>query len=89
MVNNGGVNVSWSHAGCFQTFPFTTMVYHRISGSSEWTLDATTSGGFHVIDSILFPPNAVFQFKINTRYVVNDEVITSQDSAVFDLTIPG
>jgi hypothetical protein len=89
LTNNGGVNITWSHDGCFQTFPFTTMVYYRIEGSSEWILDATTNDGFHIIDSILFRPGTVFQFKVNTRYNVNNEIVISDDSAVFDLTIPG
>ena len=65
------------------------MVYYRTMGSSEWTIDAITNDAFHVIDSILFPPGAVFQFKVNTRYVVNSEVIISNDSAAFNLTITG
>ena len=65
------------------------MVYYRTQGSSEWTLDDITNDDFHLIESILFPPGNVFQFKVNTRYVVNDEIIVSDDSAVFDLTIPG
>ena len=89
LTNNGGVNITWSHEGCFQTFPFTTMVYYRTEGSSEWILDATTNDGFHIIDSILFPPGTVFQFKVNTRYVVNNETVISDDSASFNLTIPG
>jgi hypothetical protein len=90
IADNGGVNITWSHANCSETFPFTTMVYYRNSSSSEWTLDATTHDSSHVINSILFPPNAVFQFKVNTRYVINyNQVTISDDSVVFNFTIPG
>ena len=86
IIDNGGVNITWSHASCSETFPFTTMVYYRNSSSSEWALDATTHDSSHVINSILFPPNAVFQFKVNTHYLYPDS--TSDDSVVFNFTIP-
>ena len=89
MTDTGGVNITWSHTGCFETFPFSTVVSYRTTNSAEWTQDIVTEGSSHVIDSILFPPNTVFQFKVNTRYDVNDEVIISNDSAIFYFTIPG
>ncbi len=89
LADNGGVNITWSHAGCFRIFTFTTMVYYRTSDSADWILDATTEDSSHVIYSTLFPPSATFQFKVNTRYVVNGDVIISDDSRTFSLTIPG
>ena len=89
MADNGGVRVTWTHTGCSQIFAFTTRVYYRTAGSADWTLDATTKDTSHVIYSTLFPPNSVFQFKINMRYVVNGEVITSDDSVPYNFTIPG
>ena len=65
------------------------MVYYRtLSETTEWILHKTTKDAFDIIESILFPPNAVFQFKVKTRYVVNGDVIISDDSAVYNLTIP-
>lgn len=89
VTDTGGVNITWSHTGCFETFPSSTIVSYRTAGSTEWTEDVVTKGSSHVIDSILFPPNAVFQFKVNTRYNINDEVIVSDDSTIFNFTIPG
>ena len=89
LADNGGVNITWSHAGCFETFPLTTLVYYRTLSSTEWTLHATTEDSSHVISSILFPPNATFEFKVNTRYVINNEVVISDDSMAFNFTIPG
>ena len=89
MTDTGGVNITWSHTGCFATFPFSTIVSYRTTNSTEWTQDIVTEDSSHVIDSILFPPNAVFQFKVNTRYDINDEAVISDDSAIFDFTVPG
>ena len=79
----------YTHSGCFQTFSFTTMVHYRTAGSTVWILDAITKESSHVIYSTLFPPNSVFQFKVNTRYVVNGEAFISDDSEPFNFTIPG
>ena len=89
VTDTGGVNITWSHTGCSETFPFSTVVSYRTTNSTGWTQDIVTEDSSHVIDSILFPPNAVFQFKVNTRYDVKDEVIISNDSAIFNFTIPG
>ena len=86
----GGVSIAWLHAECVEIFSFTTIVNYRIADATEWSQDTIdTRNNSHVIDSILFPPNAVFQFKVNTRYEVDDQIIISDDSEIHDLTIPG
>ena len=94
--DNGGVKITWSHAGCSQIFPFTTMVYYQsetsdmsVNGSTNWTLLTNTDSTFHVTHSILLYPNTTLKIKLNTRYVVNGEVIISDNSAVFNFPIPG
>ncbi|XP_028402439.1 uncharacterized protein LOC114525371 isoform X2 [Dendronephthya gigantea] len=93
--DNGGVNITWSHGGCSLIFPFTTMVYYQtestdetVNGSTNWTLLTNTNSTFHVISSILLYPNTTLTIKLNTRYVVNGDVVFSDDSAVFNFLIP-
>ncbi|XP_046857278.1 uncharacterized protein LOC124450690 [Xenia sp. Carnegie-2017] len=88
IVTNGTINITWTQTGCSNDFSYSTMVYLLSPVSGNWSLVTTTAASFHVIDSMIFLPNSTYQFKVNTRYVLNNEVIISDDSNIYNFTFP-
>ena len=89
IVSNGTINITWTQTGCSNDFPSSTMVYLLSPVSGNWSLVTTTAASFHVIDSMIFLPSSTYQFRVNTRYVLNNEVIISDDSNIYNFTFPG
>ena len=86
IVTNGTINITWTQTGCANDFSY---VYLLSPVSRNWSLVTTTAASFHVIDSMIFLPSSTYQFRVNTRYVLNNEVIISDDSNIYHFTFPG
>ena len=89
LLDTGDASIGWSPGGCSELFPYISYIYLR-EGNKTWAKVGSTSGQTHYnVSSVAFIPNTAYDFKVQLRYVVNDVNVFSDESEVYNITVPG
>ena len=89
LLDTGDASIGWSPGGCSELFPYISYIYLR-EGNKTWAKVGSTSGQTHYnVSSVAFLPNSSYDFKVQLRYVINDVNIFSDESEVYNITVPG